>query len=309
MKLKFIGALATPLVALAFTTSAQADHHATSPHGPDDTIGAANNLSADGVIAASKLIKTGKTYPLGVITGRDTVPYPGRSYDIEVFPIPEMGANKVSGHDDKLITHIGIGSQLDGLGHMGLDKTHYNGIKSVDIFDSKGLKKLGTEHVPPIVTRGVMIDMAAHRGVARLAPMASFGKAEIIAAAQAQGISIGKGDVVLFHTGWLSMADEDPKVFIEQAPGLNAQGARYLAELGVVAVGADSAALETMDFGNEDILFPVHTTLLVEHGIYILESMNTGELAKDKAYEFMFVLGQPRFEGSVQAVINPIAIR
>lgn len=288
---------------------AQAEHHKTSPYGADDTIGAANNLSEEGVLAATKLVKTGKTYALGLITGRDTPAYPGRAYDIEVFGFPEAGANKVSGHDDKLTTHVGIGSQLDGFGHMALDKTHYNGIKSADIFDPKGLKKLGTEHVPPIVTRGVMIDMAAHRGVERLAPMASFGQADIEAAAKAQGIAIGKGDVVLFHTGWLSMAEEDPKAFIEQQPGLNEEGARYLASLGVVAVGADSAALETMDFGNEGILFPVHTTLLVEHGIYVLESMNTSELAKDKAYEFLFVLGQPRFAGSVQAVINPIAIR
>lgn len=294
---------------LTMTVPVAAEHHAKSPHGPDDTIGAANNLSSEGVLAASKLVRTGKTYPLGVITGRDSPAYPGRAFDIEVFPIPEGGANKVTGHDDRLVSHVGIGSQLDGLGHIGVDKVHYNGITADEIFDPKGLRKLGTEHVPPIVTRGVLIDIAAHRGVDQLAPMASFGSAEIQAAAKAQGVTIGKGDVVLFHTGWLSKASEDPAVYIGQQPGINADGAKYLAELGVVAVGADSAALETMDFGSDGTVFPVHAMLLAHYGVYILETMNTADLAKDKAWEFMFVLGQPRFAGSVQAVINPVAIR
>ena len=78
--------------------------------------------------------------------------------------------------------------------------------------------------------------------------------------------------------------------------------------LGVVAIGADSAALETMAF-EDGTAFPVHQSLLVDHGIYVLESMNTAELAADGAHEFFFVLGQPRFAGSVQAVISPVAIR
>jgi len=290
-------------------TAAQAEERKTSPYGPDDTIGAANNLSEKGVRNASKLIRTGKTYALGVVTGRDTPSFGERFFDLEVFPLPEQGTNKVIGHDDKLISHIGIGTQIDGFGHIGHHGTFYNGHKAADIFDAKGLKKLGTEHIPPLVTRGVLIDMAAHKGVERLSALQGFGEADIKAAAKAQGVSIGKGDVVLFHTGWLSVAKEDAKLFIERQPGINAEGAKYLAELGVVAVGADSAALETLNFGTGGQLFPVHAMLLADYGVYILETVNTAELAKDKAYEFMFVLGQPRFAGSVQAVINPIAIR
>ena len=150
--------------------------------------------------------------------------------------------------------------------------------------------------------------MAKHFGVERLDPMASFGSEEIKAAAEAQGVSIEAGDVVLFHTGWLSLEKEDPEAYIAQQPGIDLDGATYLAELGVVAIGADSAALETMTFP-EGILFPVHQYLLVDAGVYVLETMNTHELAADGVYEFFFVLGQPRFAGSVQAVINPVAIR
>lgn len=276
--------------------------------GPDDTIGAANLIDAAKTRAAAGLVAEGRVYALGVVTGRSTPAYPGRSFDIEIFGGPPAGSNAMTGHDDRLETHIGIGSQIDGLAHIGRNGVHYNGIRAEDIFDAEGLTALGTENIPPIATRGVMIDMAAHFGVERLAPLQGFGQTEIEAAAAAQGVAIGTGDVVLFHTGWLTMAEEDPEAFIGQQPGINEDGARYLAELGVVAIGADSAALETLAFEN-GVVFPVHQMLLVDYGVYVLETINTHELAADGVHEFLFVLGQPRFEGSVQAVINPVAIR
>ncbi|NVE94238.1 cyclase family protein [Altererythrobacter sp. JGD-16] len=275
----------------------------------DPTLGKVTTITPDMTARAAGLVTEGKTYALGVITGPDSVPWPGRSYSIETFSGGDpLGANKVTMHDDRLVTHVGIGSQLDGLGHIGRDGVHYGGLTAEEIFAEDGLKQLGTEHVPPIATRGVMLDMAKHFGVERLAPLQGFGSEDIKAAASAQGVTIQAGDVVLFHTGWMSMADEDAEAYIAQQPGINFDGSEYLAGLGVVAIGADSAALETMAF-EDDIVFPVHQSLLVDHGIYILETMNTAQLAEDEAYEFFFVLGQPRFAGSVQAVINPVAIR
>ena len=275
----------------------------------DDKLGAVSTLTPADVTRAAGLVTEGKTYALGVITGPTTPAYPGRSYSITVFDGgPAQGSNQVTAHDDRLETHVGIGSQIDGLAHIGRNGEHYGGHKAEDIFAADGLKALGTEHIPPIATRGVMLDMAKHFGVEQLEPMQGFGKDDIEAAAEAQGIEIGAGDVVLFHTGWLPLADSDPAKFIQQQPGLNLEGAQYLAELGVVAIGSDTAALETMAFADET-LFPVHQALLVDHGVYVLESMNTAELAADGAHEFFFVLGQPRFAGSVQAVINPVAIK
>ena len=115
--------------------------------------------------------------------------------------------------------------------------------------------------------------------------------------------------MVLFNTGWISLIGQDDKRFGSVEPGLGVEGARYLAEKGVVAVGADSWALEVIPFEPGTGVFEVHQVLLAQNGIYILENMNTAELAKDKAYEFMFVLGQPRYTGAVQAIINPVAIR
>jgi kynurenine formamidase len=77
----------------------------------------------------------------------------------------------------------------------------------------------------------------------------------------------------------------------------------------VVAVGGDGWAVEAIPPEDPNEAFPVHQILLARNGIYILENMNVGPLAADKGYEFLFVLGQPKFAGAVQAIINPIAIR
>ena len=115
--------------------------------------------------------------------------------------------------------------------------------------------------------------------------------------------------MVIFHTGWLSLIEKDPKRFGSVEPGLGREGARYLVSKGVVAIGADTWGLEAIPFEKDAGIFEVHQILLPMSGTYILENVNTAELAKDKAYEFLFVLGQNKYQGSVQSMINPVAIR
>jgi len=302
------------VVALAaFANTALADDAwYPSKYGVGDTIGAANNLSAAGVVEAVKLVKTGKTYSLGVTTGPDTPAYGTRTFQIftESSIIgTALGTNKATGNDDFLATWMGVGSQLDGLGHLGIDYVYYNGHKESEFLRPHGLLKLSTDKVPPIVTRGVLLDFVALKG-GNLAPGTAVNRAEIAAAVEKQGTPIRKGDVVLLHTGWLaSMAEKDKKTFLEKEPGLGKNGAEYLASLGVVAVGGDGWAVEMIPPEDPKEAFPVHQILLARNGIYILENMNVGALAADKGYEFLFVLGQPKFAGAVQAIINPIAIR
>ena len=284
-----------------------------SRYGADDLIGAANNLSAEKVLAASKLIKHGKTYSLGVPTGPESPAYPPRRYSIIVIQ-PGMGAsgylgsNRATGNDDFLATYMGVGSQLDGLGHMGIEHVYYNGNKAEDFATSTGLRKLSTDKIPPLVTRGVLLDMVKLKGKRPTAGVA-FNRADIDAAAAAAKVTIEKGDIVLLHTGWLDVADSDKARFMAGEPGLGVEGARYLASLGVVAVGADNWAVEVLPHEDPTQAFPVHVELLPRNGVYILENMDTRALAADAATEFLFVLGQPKFVGAVQAIINPIAIR
>jgi kynurenine formamidase len=107
----------------------------------------------------------------------------------------------------------------------------------------------------------------------------------------------------------MSLASTDKKKFMGGEPGLGKEGAEFLAARGVVAVGADTWGVEAVPFEVKTEAFPVHQILLAKNGVYLLEGMDTKALAADGATEFLFVLGQPRFQGAVQAVINPIAIR
>ena len=219
-----------------------------------------------------------------------------------------LGANKATGNDDLMNLWMGIGSQIDGLGHMGINHVYYNGNRAQDFVTPKGLTKLSIDRLPPIVSRGVLLDMTRHLGKSPLPEGTAINSKEIKAAANAQGVRIDAGDVVLFHTGWLDIADSDPVRFMAGQPGLGVDGARYLAGLGVVAVGADNWALEVLPSEDASQAFPVHPELLAKNGVYILENMDTRTLAADSVSEFLFVLGQPRFVGAVQAVINPVAI-
>ena len=301
------------MLGLAWPALAAEDAPA-SKYGAGDTRGAMNNLSPEATLKAAKLVKLGKVYALGVVTGPDTPAYPGRSFQVAVMPTDDgggspVGANKLTGHDDIIISYVGIGTQLDGFGHIGIDRVHYNGVHARDFYRPDGVTKFGTQDIVPTATRGVLLDMTKVYKQSPLAPGTAFNRAEIDAAAKAAGITIGKGDVVLFHTGWLATAKDDPAKFIATQPGLGKAGAEYLASLGVVMVGADSAALEAIPFENPTLPFIVHQTLLVKNGVHILENIDTAALAADGATEFLFVLGQPRFKGTVQAVVNPIAIR
>jgi kynurenine formamidase len=306
--------LGAALVAASIAGAAQAqDTWYPSKYGAADTLGAVNNLSPEGVKRAAALVKTGKVYALGIPTGPDSPVYGDRKYLAESIATPPagqppIGENKVTAFDEKVTTSMGIGTQMDGLAHLGIDHRHYNGLKA-DELAANGFKKLDMAAIPPIVTRGVLIDMAKHFGKP-LAAGHAFTAADIQAALKAQKLSVGKGDVVLIHTGWMAAKfPSDRAAFNSSEPGLGLEAATWLADQGVVAIGADTIALEAIPFENPNRPFVVHQTLLAKKGVHVLENVNVGPLAADGVTEFLFVLGQPRFQGTVQLVVNPVAIR
>lgn len=296
--------------------SVQADEQKWWPSkwGADDQLGSFNMNGPERTLEAVKLVKTGKTYRLGIETSVKTPSYPPRYFHLTVLTPNQnqgqsLGENKFHFADDIIAGWMGSGSQLDGLGHAAIDDVYYNGKHGRDFIRADGLTMFGTHNIPPVVTRGVMIDMAACKKTDMMAEGVAFNSEDIKSCAAAQGTEIRKGDVVLFNTGWMNLLDKDPARFGKGEPGIGNDGATYLASLDVMAVGADTWGLEVLPGENPKIMFPVHQELLTKKGIYILENMDTRELAKDKAYEFMFVLGAARMTGAVQMIINPIAIR
>ena len=285
-----------------------------SRFGPEDQAGNLNHITPEKTRRASRLIKQGKSYALGIETNKNTPAYAPRTFEIKVVqPGQEkgpIGPSKTTYNDDIINGWVGIGSQLDGLGHLGIDGVYYNCNKGADFAKPDGLQKLGMEKVPPIATRAVLLDMASYFNANPVKEGTPFNRREIEGAMKRQGIkAIEKGDVVLFYTGWSALIGKDNDRFNKGEPGLGVDGARYLASLDVAMVGADNWAVEVLPGEPNAGAFEVHQILLAQNGIYILENMNTEAMVKDKAWESFFTLGPSRITGAVQAIINPIAIR
>ncbi len=307
------GAAALAVWSAGAQEAAEAETWYPSKYGAQDRLGALNNLSPEKTASAAKLIQTGKTYALGMVTGRDTPAYGPREYDVTVLQLSDgsgtpLGANLATGNDDIVNVWVGIGSQIDGLGHMGVDHHYYNGVPVADFVTTAGLSQFGTHALPPIATRGILLDMTEVMAADPVPDGTVFNKAEIDAALERANLTVEPGDVVLFHTGYMA-ANEDAGELVQTEPGLGVEGAQYLADLGVVAIGADTWAVEAIPFEVEDRPFDVHLTLLAKNGVYILENMVTTDMAADGVTEFFFSLGVPKLEGTVQAIINPVAIR
>lgn len=306
---KNVAALST----MSMMAAASAADWTASPYGPKDEIGAANLLTPDVVLQAAKLVKTGKTYPLAVPIDKNLPAFRHRSFHLyNVQPGEQAGQstgpNRFTFNDELVNAWTGVGTQLNGIGHIGIDHVYYNGNKAADFVTVEGVKKLGVEKVPPMVTRGVVLDMTAHYGKDIVPGGTEFTVADIHAVLKKQGVTLRKGDVVLFNTGWLELIGKDDKQFLEVEPGIGMDAAKWLADQGIVAFGGDTWASEVYPnpSGEE---FPVNQFMLAKRGIYNLELIDSRALVRDKAWEFLFVLGQPLYVGSTQVNVNPVAIR
>ena len=303
------------IIGCAGAAHAQQPCATASRFGPADQIGNLNYVTPAKTLAASKLVTRGKAYRLGIETNKNTPAYPPRTFAITIVQPGQtagatLGPTKTSYNDDIIAGWVGIGSQLDGFGHIGIDNLYFNCNRATDFALVDGLTKLGIEQVPAIATRGILLDMAGYFNTDLVKEGTAFNRAEIDGALKRQGIApIESGDVVLFYTGWSKLIGQDNARFAAAGPGLGREGARYLASLGVAMVGADTWALEVVPFEKDAGTFEVHQILIPQNGIHVLENINTEEMMKDRAWEFLFTLGPSRITGAVQAIINPIAIK
>ena len=308
--------LSAAVMAACFASGAVASDCQPSEWGADDQIGAANRITPERTVAAARLVKQGASHPLGIVIAPGMPAYPPRFTQLQVLqpehPYSEASDAlgwEASANDDLVQMWLGTGPQLDGLGHLGEAGEFYNCNRGKAFSKTTGLTKLDISQIPPMVARGVLIDMAKHFGVEHLGAGQPFSRTEVAAAMKAQGITIGEGDVVLFHTGWTdAMLEADPATWGARIPGIDNDAARFLASFKPLAVGADTWGLGAVPPKAGDKVFYDHAILLKENGIYILETMNTGRLANEGVTEFMFVLGQARLKGAVQMIINPVAM-
>ena len=304
--------LAAALAVIATTAAVgQADRWYPSRFGANDQRGAANDLTAAKVLEAKNLIRTGAVYQLGHVYESSMPLFGTRHFSLRIpQTFGPMGSNNMMYHDEVISGELGqVGTQFDGLGHIGIGDLFYNGNDRKDFAKAEGLTKLGVENVGAIATRGVLIDVAALKGVAQLEGGYEISVADINAALAREKVEIHAGDVVIFHTGWGSLWGKDNAKFNSGAPGPGLAAAQYLIDKKVVMVGADTWSMEVIPNPNKDLQFPVHQQLIPRSGIYIFENLLTEDLARDRAYEFAFFFAPLRLKGATGSPGNPLAIR
>lgn len=317
------------LVALSLTagvvtrSSAAGPGVGVSPWGPKDEIGRLNLMTADSRAAVLARIAGGKVYDLSVeyFIGMPSWQAAGDPpYQMWMTHTPHgdhvsdsMGVGKeVSAHVGysgvaiSMYTHMG--THIDALNHFGLDGKIYNGFSAAEHLGDRGWKVTGAEKIPPIVARGVLIDLPRAMGVTMLADGYRVTKQDLKAALARQRTLLKNGDVVLVRTGRMQVY-ESAQAYMKNPPGLGLEAAKFLVEEGgAMIVGADNLSFEAFPSEAKGNYVPVHSYLLAQQGVPILELVQLEQLAKDGVYEFAFLGGSLKLRGSDAAPIRPLAI-
>jgi hypothetical protein len=322
----FTGAIAGAMVASAATwaigyaspeTENAVEKFWPSEFGPDDQRGAANRITPEKVVAASGLIKSGRIYQLGRLYEHG-MPIPGkRHFSLTIPGLPTglpSGSNQLVSNDELFSGEIGqVGTQFDGLGHVGMridgEDYFYNGNKLSEFGDSYGLKKLGVENAGIFFTRGILLDVCALRAVDRLPAGHVISPDELQSSLNRAKLKIERGDVVLIRTGHGKLWMTDNEAYGAGEPGLGLAAAKFLTDHKVALIGADTWAIEAVPHERKDLSFPVHQWNLTRHGVYHLENLDLEQLAADGVYEFCFVFSPLRLKGATGSPGNPIAVR
>ena len=290
------------------------------PHpvwGADDQAGASNWITPEKIVAASKWIQTGKTYELGQTYEREMFVPDNRTFQLVIPSFPTygpIGEDSVVFNDELLVAQIGqVGTQFDGLGHPGKQLTmkdgtttevFYNGYTTSEMKNPFGLQKLGIEHVKPLITTGILIDLAASIGKDPLDDGYEVSLKEVKDALKKQGLSeqdITPGDAILFNFGWWRNWHTDYVMDGARRPRISMEVVQWLVQQQPSMVGSDAIL--------DGEIFNAHVELTLKNGIFNLEWMTFEELVADKAYQFMFVFTPIRIKGATGSPGRPIAIR
>ena len=280
--------------------------------GEDDERGALNILTTEIVKKASRLVKKGKTYTLGlpIMHNAGNGPtFPGRVPPVHVALYSRGGPKGSGGGDDYLVLNShNAPSHIDALGHFWRANRLYNNI-SDDVVSAAGAARCGIDKVGAIVTRGVLLDMARYKGVNHLESGEIVSGTDMIDCAKSEGIEFEPGDAVLLRTGYLNTFD--PKMgpaYFDGCPGFGLSTAKVFDSNGTVALGADTAYVEVHPSEVKDEVVPLHEELLWRRGLYFLELLDLEGLAKDRVYEFLLIVNPLKIQGGLGSPINPVAI-
>jgi kynurenine formamidase len=215
-----------------------------------------------------------------------------------------------SAANDVIVLGGHVGTHVDALCHVSHEGKLFGGVDAEQAQAGGRFSVHGVETVPLTVCRGVLLDVPAALGQEVCDPGYEITAADLQAAAERQRTPVGDGDAVLVRSGWgRHWADREAYLGKESGvPGCGEEGAKYLASLGVRVAGADTIAFECLAPGAGHALLPAHRVLLVEHGVYILETLALEELADAGIHEFTFVLAPLPLVGATGSPVRPLAV-
>jgi kynurenine formamidase len=282
-----------------------------SKWGKGDQRGSGNHMKPDTVLRAAQLIKTGEVFELGRVLS-DTMPLPaGRRFEILTKRTRnDPGTNHRGSNEELVVSEIGqVGTQFDTFSHQMIGSSMYNCFTLDETASRAGFTKLGVEQVGALITRGVLIDVAALKRVPVLAENYEITPQDLQQALAEQKLTLQPGDAVLVHTGWGTLWGKDNARYQRVSPGLGTAAAEWLAKQDPMLVGADNSAIEISPNPNPQLAGPVHQIMLVVNGIHLLENLRLDEMASRRAHEFALVVEPLKIQGGTGSTVAPIAIR
>jgi kynurenine formamidase len=279
-----------------------------SPFGADDELGMLNHVTDEKRRAALASVREGRLYDLGRVLDEDVPVFPGRFFRQTLVTTAHhaneeggLGENNVNWITEQVSATMQLGTHLDALCHLQIGRRGYNGWLVSELAGTAGVRKLGIETVPQIVTRGLLVDVAGERG----GPGEVIGVADVTAALG--GLEPEPGDALLFHTGWGSKWT-DPQAYVAGEPGPGYELAAWIARRGIALTGCDTWSYGPVPAEDPERPFEVPQILNARHGVFIVENLDTSELASDGVREFALVLTHPKLRGASGAWTSPIAL-
>jgi kynurenine formamidase len=289
-------------------------------------IGPIGKLPADRIVGAAHLVREGRLVSLAATRFPGMPLFPGHPpFQVLNYRTPRgirvTGARPWGPVNDAGLGYMAeyvmatshSGAHMDALAHMTLgdDMGWFGGGRADANLTDFGPTFLDASAMPPFFTRGVLLDAAGQRGVACLPAGSPIDAAEMDAMCAAQGVEVRPWDVVVIRTGYMSLWPDAEAMASHKTPGPDISAARWLLERGVVATGSDTETYEVQpapDPGPEGNPQPVHTLLLIEHGVYLMESLDLEELARRGIHEFLFVALPLKIRGATGSMVDPVAV-
>jgi kynurenine formamidase len=282
-----------------------------SKWGAADQRGAGNHMKPETVLRATRLIRTGEVLELGRVLKGDMPFSTGRRFEMEVKRTNmNTGSNRRGSNEEIVFTELGqVGAQFDGFTHQTIGDSLYNCVKVADVATRSGFTKLGIENVGTLITRGVLIDVAAFKGVPMLGDTYPISADDLQQALQRQKLTLQPGDAVIIHTGWGRLWDTDAGRYLKTNPGITTAAAEWLAKQDPMLIGIDNGPVGVTPDPDANLNNPVHQIALVVHGIHLLENLKLDELAGKQVYEFALIVQPLKIQGGTGSTVAPTAVR